>query len=59
MDTEEAAVLRQELAERVTREFGDERAVADHDAIDFMAQSLQRVYRLELELFAATEPDAE
>jgi hypothetical protein len=59
MEPEEAAALRQALIEHVTREFGDERTVINLDAIDFMAQSLQRVYRLEIDLFAATEPDAE
>lgn len=57
MEPEETAVLRQALAEQITREFGEERAVANHDAIEFMAQSLQRVYQLNIELFAATEPD--
>lgn len=57
MEPEETAALRQALAEQVIREFGEDRAVANHDAIAYIAQSLQRVYRLDIELFAATEPD--
>jgi hypothetical protein len=59
VEPEELADLRQALAERVARDFGEERATADRDAINFMAQSLQRVYRLDIEVFAATEPDPE
>lgn len=57
MEQDETTALREELTERIVREFGEERAAANDDAVEFMAQSLLRVYRLEAELFAALEPD--
>jgi hypothetical protein len=59
MEHDAVAALRKEIAERVIALYGDERAVEDRDFIDLMTQSLARVYKLEVELFAALEMDGE